>query len=263
MEKHVFICKDDIENMLTAVFDAFSYRNKMNTDDIGIIVSDDGIIEREMFCDYENVETDINKALSTVDNIRNRLGEYVYDQSIKILCHYDTERVYTLFKFLEICFKKGGNAIYKLKNPYIMRAMELARKTQNETHLYLGVTRFQETYGILCATIEPKCNAIPIITGHFADRYPGENWIIYDKTRNVMAVHRALGSVELIKGSPEFLIDSKGFEVGHHDEYVDLWQVFFESIAIDERYNPKCQNNLLPLWMRKHMTEFTDKRVQQ
>lgn len=40
-----------------------------------------------------------------------------------------------------------------------------------------------------------------------------------------------------------------------NDEYTDMWKSF-ETIAIKHRYNPECQRNLMPVWMRKHVTEF-------
>jgi len=40
------------------------------------------------------------------------------------------------------------------------------------------------------------------------------------------------------------------------DKYEQLWKTFFETIAIKERTNPKCQRNLMPLWIRAHMNEF-------
>lgn len=260
MNKHVFVCEDNIENMLTAIFDAFSYRNRMSTDNIDIIISCNKSFEYEFFCDYEKVETSMDKAYKTAESIRVKLGKGIYDASIKVLCHFDERRVYILFKFLELCFRYGRDVSNNLTNEYVMKAMELSRKTQNESHLYLGITRFQETYGILYATIEPKCNAIPLITEHFADRYPKENWIIYDKTRNIMAVHKALGNVEILIGNMEEIVertfggDLEGLV--EQDRYEELWKLFFKSIAIDERYNPTCQRTLLPLWMRKHMKEF-------
>ena len=39
------------------------------------------------------------------------------------------------------------------------------------------------------------------------------------------------------------------------DEYEELWKVFFNTIAINERYNPKCQCTHLPKWYRKNMLE--------
>ena len=57
------------------------------------------------------------------------------------------------------------------------------------------------------------------------------------------------------------LYDSKikilpGDEENMEDEYTDMWKTFFEAIAIKQRRNTECQRNLMPLWMRKHVTEF-------
>ena len=40
------------------------------------------------------------------------------------------------------------------------------------------------------------------------------------------------------------------------DPFIDLWKDFFNTIGIKERENHQCQRNLMPLWYRKHMTEF-------
>ena len=40
------------------------------------------------------------------------------------------------------------------------------------------------------------------------------------------------------------------------DDYEELWKVFFDAIAIEERRNEKCQMNHVPKWYRKHMNEF-------
>ena len=40
------------------------------------------------------------------------------------------------------------------------------------------------------------------------------------------------------------------------DEYRKLWKTFFDTIAIEQRENRKCQMNHIPLWKRKHTVEF-------
>ena len=124
--------------------------------------------------------------------------------------------------------------------------MELSRKVSNETHHYYGFVRFNNLNGILYSQIEPKCNVIPLIIEHFSDRFSIENWIIEDKSRKLFAVHKAYGDTRLYSGDYRQL----------HDEYEELWKTFFDSIAIKERENPKCQRTLMPLWMRTHMNEF-------
>ena len=45
-------------------------------------------------------------------------------------------------------------------------------------------------------------------------------------------------------------------ELQTEDEYRELWKVFFNTIGIESRYNPKCQQNHMPEWYRRNMTEF-------
>ena len=40
------------------------------------------------------------------------------------------------------------------------------------------------------------------------------------------------------------------------ENWVKLWKTFFTAIAIEERKNPNCQRNHLPLRFRDLMTEF-------
>ena len=52
--------------------------------------------------------------------------------------------------------------------------------------------------------------------------------------------------------------DRDNFISEMNDAYTDLWKIFFETIAIRERANEKCQTNLFPLWTRKHAVEFME-----
>ena len=43
------------------------------------------------------------------------------------------------------------------------------------------------------------------------------------------------------------------------EQFKNLWKVFFEAIAIQERKNPICQRTHLPIHFRQDMTEFQKK----
>lgn len=263
--KHVFVCEDSNENILTGIFDAFSYRNKSGNNNIDIIITDNGSYNCEFFAEYEDVKTNYEKALKTMKSIHSKLGDYIKTDVLRALCHFDKRRGYYIFRYLEICFKNGAEAAANLKEPNILKVMELSRKTWNETHLYYGFVRFTETYGCLYATIEPKCNVLPLLMAHFTDRYPGENWIIHDKTRNHMIIHKAFSEPFIIMGNIEEIMKEykeryyhekvRAYSYEDTDKYEYLWKDFFEAIAIEERYNPGCQQNHMPLWMRKHIKE--------
>lgn len=256
MIKHVLVCEDNIENILTGIYKAFEYCKKgYNVDDISIMICENGQYETEFFSKYEIIITDFDKAFKTMEHIKKKLGIYIYTDVLRTLCHFDVNRGHILFRFLHYCFKKGISAADDLTNEYVLKVMELSRKVRNESHHYLGFIRFNSYNNILYSIIEPKCNVIPLVIEHFSDRFYIENWIIEDRTRKVFAVHKANDETRIFSG--DFDLYNTGLsEMSIKDEYESLWQTFFESIAIKERTNPRCQQNLLPLWMRTHMNEF-------
>ncbi len=256
MDKLVLVCENDIENILTGIYRAFEYcKQGYLPEDLDILVAGRDGYSMELFVKYETVTTDFDKATKTICHIRTKLGEYVYTDVLRVLCHYDNDRGYALFRFLYSCFKNGTSAADNLTDKYVIRVMELSRKSKNEVHLFLGFTRFKSCNGILYAAIEPKCNVIPLMLEHFSDRFYIENWIIEDKTHGLYAIHKAYGETRLFTG--DFNINNTGITaLTTADEYEGLWNTFFNSIAIKERNNPKCQQALLPLWFRENMIEF-------
>ena len=80
--------------------------------------------------------------------------------------------------------------------------------------------------------------------------------MIVDDMRRTAAVHPADGETYLTA-----LTDSEWERLSHTEESADpftgLWKTFFQSVSIKERANPVCQRTLLPIWYRRHMTEFT------
>ena len=49
-------------------------------------------------------------------------------------------------------------------------------------------------------------------------------------------------------------------DLQYNDEYRELWKIFFDTIGIDTRQNPKCQRTQLPMWFRENMTEFVKEK---
>ena len=116
--------------------------------------------------------------------------------------------------------------------------------------------RFRELEnGVLFSEITPKNRVLTCIADHFADRFPLENWMIYDKTFQEFLVHRMRSQWVLVSG--ECLNREEAEKVSKAEaEFERLWQGFFQTIAIKERENPICQRTHLPIHFRQDMTEF-------
>ena len=120
----------------------------------------------------------------------------------------------------------------------------------------LGFLRFEElANGVLYGKFRSPCGLLPLIAPHFADRYQQEDWIIRDIDRGTLAVHRKNSFwflTDAAELNPEYLERYSQKEA----EFQQLWKSFCKSVAIEERRNPRCQQNLLPLRFRLCMTEF-------
>lgn len=258
--KIILVCDGTIDGIFTAIFDGFVIRNKRYgqrgeyyRDNIQICVEPD--YNEELFAEYIPIDTDYEKSFKTAASIRKKLGEEVYMLVIRALCHYETDRATIVFGFLVRGFKAGSRVLEMLGDKYVICAMELSRKALNEAHLFKGFLRFKDIDSTLYGIISPKCDVIPLIGDHFDERYPNENWIIYDKKRKKAAIHKKYRQW-IITANNE--INGEYLEEIYEkaDDYTHMWKTFYEALYTKERKNEKCQNNLIPKWYRKNMTEF-------
>lgn len=251
-ESLILRCEDTLDGVFTAIYDAFVYKNQMETpytDSISIEMGEGN--NYNLFYREIVIETDEKKAGKTVETIQKRLGYSIYHTLLHALCHADEDRASAVLGYLVRGFKEGTQIREQLTDPYVMRVLELSRKVAKEEQKMNGFLRFRDMGTFLLSEIEPKSNLLPVIMWHFADRYPNENFVIYDKARKYAVVHQAYQECFFVKGE-ELQIDMLAKE----DYFEQLWKQYFCCMGIKERKNERCQTNMLPKWFRGNMLEF-------
>ena len=134
--------------------------------------------------------------------------------------------------------------------------MELGRKAGNIAMRYMEILRFEELEnGVLLGKVDPEADVLTLMAPHFADRFPMENWMIYDRRRKKAVVHPKRKSWYLVEEIPEEVLDSQKRSAAEQ-EMDTLWKCFHQAVAIPERANEKLQNSLIPLKFREFMNEF-------
>ena len=128
-----------------------------------------------------------------------------------------------------------------------------AQNVQGEAHFYREFLRFSEYNGALVAIIEPKNFVLPVTAPHFCDRFPSEQFLIYDKSHKYAFVYqngeRALIPLDHLE-LPEADAEEKQYRV--------LWKQFYNTIAVEGRINPKLRRSNMPKRYWAHMTEFME-----
>lgn len=253
----VFWCEDSLDGILTGVYEAWDSRLghanvKLKTDEQDTL---------ELFCEYRYVQTDLEKAERVLRTVRQRLGEEAKEAICYAAACEHPGRADAIYRMivLGLHMQDGKAVVHCLQNPDVLLVMKLRQKAWHEAHRLMGFLRFEElANGVLFGKFRSVCAVLPLIAPHFADRYRQEDWVIQDLDRNLLAVHR--------KNSIWILTDAEGLNLDYLEEYSEqeeefqaLWKSFCKSIAIEERRNPRCQQNLLPLRFRPCMTEFASR----
>lgn len=203
--------------------------------------------------------------LSTVQiKTEEEKAEIVYKAIEQKISPFDLRRVYRIFlsgekgkemqllDYIRLGFIKGKRISSYHGNPVVRNAELLEKKVTIEAHRLNGLIRFSVLDGeILYAKIEPDNNVLELLAPHFADRYKSNPFIIHDLRRKKALVSE-LGQW-YISG---FDIEDVGRFGESELEYRRLWKNYFDSIAIRERTNPRCQKTFMPVRYWKHLTEM-------
>lgn len=248
----VYTCCDQFEDMMTCIYDAWAsgpgHKNlKLKTEPVGNL---------ELFCEYIHVDADSEKTARVVRSIQKKISFEAYQMVFRCAVSRCEDKLDIIYRFLLLGFAYGPRVLDMLQHPAVTSLFEINRRVSNETHLFREFLRFQSIgESVLAAHIEPKSDILTLLAPLFADRMPSENWMIIDDNRRTAAIHPADCDFYLTILSGEEL---KGLsEAGDNsDPFAELWKGFFETIGIEQRKNPRCQRNHMPLWYRKHVTEF-------
>lgn len=275
---YVFQCEDSTDGILTGIYDAWASRYGHKN----IMLSTDKSGEIMLFHQYIDVKSDFNKSQKVVRTLTNRLGIYFYETICKCAMADGNSKKISMDKanaiyqtvVMALALPEGPKVLEYLAEPCISCIFELCRQTDNEAHHMIEFIRFAELENkVLFAMIHPRNNVLPMVADHFSNRFPLENFLIYDATHRIAAVHKVQNpsaptlSGSSIKRPPKYIIvDASDLNPDiikrfspEEQEYRKLWKAFFDAIAIEARINPKLQSNHIPKRYWKDTVEFANK----
>jgi probable DNA metabolism protein len=197
------------------------------------------------------VPTDPQKAARVLASIPRKIGPaaLTFVKHAFLTC-LPRKELYILL-FLRLGYRHGPQVMDMLTDEVVNTLFKAVNHLNRESHLLKGFLRFSVFNGALVGEIEPKNFVLPLLTGHFCERYPEERFLIVDKTHGMGLLYQPYqAKVVPIAGLdlPETDGDEQAFR--------ELWRLFYDTIAIKERYNPRCRMSHMPKRYWKNMTEF-------
>lgn len=207
----------------------------------------------------------IEDPVEIVTNQENAIK--VYNAIQKKISANDLRRIYRVFNsslpdkemellnYIKLGFALGGNVSLYHSNPIVKTIEQAQHKVGREIDRMLGLTRFSTLGGgILYAKIEPDNDVLEFIAEHFSDRLKSDPFIIHDARREKAVFSQ--GGKWFISEFTEKNFQEMPSLSNSENEIRLLWRKYFETIAIKERTNPRCQKNRMPARYWKNLTEM-------
>lgn len=258
----IYVCEDSLTGIFSGIYEV--WKRKMTAEEADLEVGDS--FERRLFCEYIFCKAEERKALAVIRMIQKNLGADVYEKISYALLSADRRKAEMVFRAMLEAKKlsRKDRLMEHLGNEAVRTVFGMYRQVANEAHHYKGFVRFRELKNkTLFAKIEPKHAVLPCIAEHFADRFPQENWVIYDKTHEVFLIHEKgkryyfLQQYMCMKGDSGSDQNIAGGFSEEEMDYEALWKGFVQSISVAERENRALQNQNLPLRFRTNLVEFS------
>ena len=243
----VIYCYDGtLKGFYTCVFESFEKKERPNE-----ILSQ--YPEQLAFCNLKEIVTNPEKARRVAASLPRRISRQVAEfVQFGFLTNLPNKEI-LLLDFIYKAFRFGPIILQRLTDDTVNTLDKAVRFLKSESHLLCGFVRFSMYDTIAVSIIHPKNIVLPVVRSHFCDRFADQTFMIYDETHHMALVHRPgeseiipLHRLELDRPDPNEL------------RYRKLWKEFYDTIAIKERYNPRCRMSHMPKRYWQDMTEFQD-----
>lgn len=254
----IYVCSDSIEGIFSAIYDIYNDvgAHKTTHDNCKIITGEIGNFE--LFSEYVDVPTDKDKALKVTRTICDHFGFQAYEFFLYAAACNDDNKATAIYKSIVTGFrtKAGFKLINMWTDHNVATVLELSRKARNEFGSWREFLQFHElNNGVLFSRIGPTCDILMFLATHFENRFPNENFMIYDDIRDKYLIHEKQKKCVLVIGDGKNP-DEESLYSDSDRMYDDLFKVFTSTIAIKERQNLKLQQQLMPLRIQKYKIEF-------
>jgi len=241
-----YVYDGSFEGLLCCVHESY-YEKELPS----MIFSDEEM--QETLFAVKEIVTDHANAQKVEQSIRRSISKKALH--LVRLCYLSglKQRELAILRFLRMGYKTGPAITNMLAHDAVQIITKTAQNVQNESHFYREFLRFSEYNGVLVAIIEPKNFVLPITAPHFCDRFPSEQFLIYDKSHKCAFVYQN-GEKKLFPLEQLELPEAEAEE----KLYRTLWKQFYNTIAIEGRINPKLRMGNMPKRYWTHMTEFME-----
>ncbi|HWR08807.1 TIGR03915 family putative DNA repair protein [Sporomusa sp.] len=199
----------------------------------------------------KKIHTDLSKASRVLASIPKKMGTSALNLVRHAFLTCLVQKELYILLFLRLGYSYGPTVMNMLTDDVVNTLFKAVNHLNRESHLLKGFLRFSIFNNVLVGEIEPKNYVLPLLVQHFCERYPEERFLIHDKAHGMGLVYQPYQSAVIPIGALELP------EVDEEEQtFRELWQLFYDTIAIQGRHNPQCRMSHMPKRYWAYMTEF-------
>ena len=256
--KDLLVYDGSFAGLLTVIFEV--YERKLA--DVSIVRED--LYQPHLYAAVHTITRDAQKAARVWQGLQKKLTTESSDHFYKSFLSEERDIEGTLLAFTRYVLSAPPGADRNFAHPAVLTVMQLSKKVHREKHRMEAFVRFQQTTdGLYVATVEPDFNVLPLIAGHFKDRYADQSWLIYDDKRSygILYDEKAGNVMEVTEesGGRTTSDDDQGIaSITVHDHeaaYQTLWKTYFQTMSIAVRKNKKLHLRHVPTRYWRYLTE--------
>ena len=204
------------------------------------------------------ITTDWERAQKVYVSFSRKIGIQAQDMIRDAFLTHMIDKELILYRYILMGYRLGRQVLSQEEwdepgilspNPsqrkLILRVMKAAESYRAEVKNTQGQIRFRSYKDVMISCITPRNLILPGLTTFFEKRFGKENFLVYDKTHKMAAVHREEGSMVTSMQSVNLpvLYDEKNV-------YENLWCSWYDKMHIEIPSNPHYALNEMrtPLW---------------
>lgn len=240
-----YIYDGSFPGFLTVIYEVFYSKESPDQ----IVTGED--FQPNLFANKIKIETDLEKSDCVYESIKNKISTQSLKKIYNTYLSEEEKVELIIYRYLVLGFKIGKKIDRHFSHDIVDELNRISRRVNKEKHLILGLLRFKKLCGdIFYAPFEPDFNILALIAPHFARRLSDQRWIIHDRKRCLATVYNRKEWVLTEMKEPINIQYSED-----ESYYQQLWQGFFNSIAIENRKNPRLQRQFMPKRYWKYLVE--------
>lgn len=201
---------------------------------------------------YLEVETCSEKADRVYKAIGEKISKYDLGRIYKAYLSSVPDKEMKILRYVVLGFRYGCKISNYHGAKTVFDIQEAEKKINVEMDKLYGLVRFSQLEnGVMYSEVEPDHDVLELVANHFSDRFRGQPFIINDLRRDKALVAYG-GKWEITSFAA---LELPPFEK-EETKYRKMWKSYFDTMAIKERINPKCQANMMPRKYWKYLTEM-------